>query len=63
MTNAQILQQSILYDFLCRLTDTNPLSVYTDSELMKLYRTAQDEQDGRKIKAIHAELNRRSREQ
>lgn len=63
MTQAQILQQSILYDFLCRMANNNPLEVYTDEELMKLYRAAVEEQDGRKIKAVHKEMNRRSREQ
>lgn len=62
MTNAQILQQSILYDFLSQLSSRNPLSVYTDSELMNLYRAAVEEQNGRKIKAIHAEMSRRNRE-
>lgn len=62
MTQAQILQSSILYDFLCRMASSNPLEVYSDSELMKLLRAAQEEQDGRKIRAIHQEMNRRNRD-
>lgn len=63
MMQAQILQQTMLYDFLCRLANGNPLEVYTNEELMKLYRAAQEEQDGNKIRAIHNEMNRREREQ
>lgn len=61
MTKAQILQAQVMYDFFTRLM--NPWEAYTDSDLMKLLRCAQEEQDGRKIKAIQAELNRRNREQ
>lgn len=61
MTKAQILQAQVMSDFFARLM--NPWCIYSDSELMKLYRTAQDNQDGRNITAIRNELNRRVREQ
>ena len=60
MTDAQILQAEIMYDFFCRLT--NPYDCYSDRDLMKLYRTAQETQDGKNIGAIKAEMSRRSRE-
>jgi len=60
MTQAQILQAQVMYDFLSRLI--NPLESYTDQELVRLLWTAQEEQDGRKIKAIKDEMNRRNRE-
>ena len=62
MTEAQILQQNLLYEFFSRISQGNILAAYTDAELMRLYRAAVDEQDGRKIKAIHAEMSRRNRE-
>ena len=60
MTQAQILQAQIMGDFFARLI--NPWSIYTDSELMSLYRTAIDTQDGRNIEAIRMELNKRNSE-
>jgi hypothetical protein len=63
MTQAQILQQTILYDFLCRMADSNPLEVYTDSELKRLEWIAIEENDGKKLDAIRREKNRREREQ
>lgn len=63
MTQAQILQQTMLYDFLCRLADGNPLGIYTDSELKRLEWIAIEENDGKKLDAIRREKNRREREQ
>lgn len=57
---AQILQNQIMSDFFARLA--NPWSIYTDKELMKLYHTAIDTQDGKNITAIRLEMNRRNRE-
>lgn len=56
MTNAQILQATILADFFRRLTD------YTDSELMEVKQCAVELRDGRYINAVKNELNRRIRE-
>lgn len=56
MTNAQILQATILADFFRRLTD------YTDTELMEVKQCAVELRDGRYIKAVKNELNRRVRE-
>ena len=60
MTQAQILQSQIMYDFFSRLV--NPWEIYTDKELNKLLWIAQEEQDGKKIRAIKSEMNRRNRE-
>lgn len=60
MTQAQILQAQIMGDFFSRLVGW---SFYTDQELMSLYRTAVDNQDGKNIQAIRNEMNRREREQ
>lgn len=63
--NAQILQQDIMNDFFCNLAScfsANPLGVYTDKELADLKWIAEEEQDGKKIKAIREEMNRRNRE-
>lgn len=56
MTNAQILQATILADFWRRLTD------YTDTELMEVKQCAVELRDGRYINAVKQELNRRVRE-
>lgn len=61
MTNAQILQAKVMGDFFARLV--NPWSIYTDKELMKLYHIAIETRDGKQIKAIRNEMNRREREQ
>ena len=59
----QILTQAqIMSNFFDWLTEPNPLVNYTDKELMKLYHTAIDTQDGRNITAIRKEMNRRERE-
>lgn len=56
MTNAQLLQQTILADFFRRLTD------YTDTELMQVKQCAVELRDGRYLNAVKNELNRRVRE-
>jgi hypothetical protein len=56
MTQAQILQNVLLADMFRRLTD------YTDSELMNVKQCAVELRDGRYIKAIKEEMNRRERE-
>lgn len=56
MTNAQILQATILADFFRRLTD------YTDTELMEVKQCAVELRDGRYINAVKNELNRRIKE-
>lgn len=61
MTQAEILQAQVMSNFFTRLI--NPWSIYTDGELIQLYRTATDTQDGKSIDAIRKELNRREREQ
>lgn len=60
MTQAQILRAQVMYNFLCRLA--NPYDAYNDKELMDLFRCAQEEQNGKKIKAIREEMSRRNRE-
>ena len=55
-----MLQAEVMYNFLARLI--NPWEAYTDQELVRLLWIAQEEQDGRKIKAIKDEMNRRNRE-
>jgi predicted methyltransferase len=56
MTNAQILQNILLTDMFRRLTD------YTDSELMEVKQCAVELRDGKYIRNIQNELNRRIRE-
>lgn len=56
MTQAQILQSVLLADMFRRLTD------YTDSELMNVKQCAVELRDGRYLKAIKNELDRRVRE-
>jgi hypothetical protein len=41
----------------------NKLQDYTDKELMYWYHLAQELRDGKDIKALKAEMNRREREQ
>ena len=60
MTQAQILQAQVMYNFFSRLI--NPWEAYTDAELKKLLWIAQEEHDGKKIAAIKFEMNRRVRE-
>lgn len=60
MTHAQILQSQVMGEFFSRLI--NPWGIYTDGELMQLYRIAIDTQDGKSIEAIRKEMNRRSAE-
>lgn len=61
MTQAQILQAQVMSNFFAQLI--NPWCIYSDAELMKLYRTAQDTQDGKNITAIRNEIYRRWREE
>lgn len=56
MTQAEILQETILTDFFRRLTD------YTDRELMNVKQCAVELRDGKYLKAIKDEMNRRTRE-
>lgn len=56
MTQAQLLQQTILADFFRRLTD------YTDTELMQVKQCAVELRDGKYINAVKNELNRRIKE-
>lgn len=61
MTQAEVLQSQIMSDFF-----SNLFSVFendTDKELTKKLWDAQEEQDGKKIKAIREEYNRRRREE
>jgi hypothetical protein len=60
MTEAQILQAQVMYNFLTRLA--NPLEACTNRELMNLRQMAQETRDRRYIKAIKEEMNRRERE-
>ena len=60
MTQAQILQAEVMYNFLSRLA--NPLEACTNRELMNLRQIAQETRDGRYIKAIKEEMNRRERD-
>ena len=57
MTQAQILQNILLADMFRRLTD------YTDSELMEVKQCAVELRDGKYIRNIQNELNRRIREE
>lgn len=57
MTQAQILQSVLLADMFRQLTD------YTDSELSKTKQLAVELRDGKYIRAIKEEQNRRNREQ
>lgn len=57
MSQAQILQETLLNDFLFRLSKT--FENDTDQELKIKLWDAQEEQDGKKIKAIREEMNRR----
>ena len=61
MTEAQILQAQVMYNFLSRLA--NPLEACTNRELMNLRQIAQETRNGRYYKAINAEMNRRTREE
>ena len=56
MTQAQILQSVLLADMFRRLTD------YTDSELMNIKQCAVELRDGKYLKAVNSEMNRRNRE-
>ena len=61
MTQAQILQEALLSDFLFRLSKA--FENDTDQELKHKFWDAQEEQDGRKIRAIRQEYNKRWKEQ
>ncbi len=41
----------------------NKWEIYTDEELIKLFRDAVEMQDGKWINALKAEMNRRNREE
>ena len=56
MTQAQILQSVLLADMFRRLTD------YTDSELMNIKQCAVELRDGKYLRAVKNELDRRVRE-
>lgn len=56
MTQAQILQSVLLADMFRRLTD------YSDKELANVKQCAIELRDGRYIKAVKDEMNRRNRE-
>jgi hypothetical protein len=56
MTQAQILQAEMMTLFWNRLTD------FSDSELMHHKWIAEETQDGKQIRAIKREMNRRIRE-
>ena len=58
MTQAQILQAQIMSDFFEKLS----WALYSDQEIMKMYRIAVDTQDGKNIKALRNEMSRRNRE-
>lgn len=60
MTEAQILQAQVMYNFLSTLA--SPLEACTSRELMNLRQIAQETRNGRYIKAIKEEMNRRERE-
>lgn len=55
----ELLQQTLLNDFLFRLAKT--FENDTEQELKIKFWDAQEEQDGKKIKAIREEMNRRIR--
>ena len=60
MTNAEFLQFQVMNDFF-----SNLFSVFendTDKELTQKFWDAQEEQNGKKIKAIREEMNRRIKE-
>ena len=56
MAQAQILQATILSDFFRRLTD------YNDNELAQVKQCAMELRDGKYIKAVNSEMNRRIKE-
>ena len=60
MTQAEILQSQLMSDFLFRLSKC--FEDNTDKELKINLWDAQEEQNGKKIKAIKDEMNRRNRE-
>lgn len=55
MTQAELLQQTLLNDFLFRLAKT--FETDTDQELKHKFWDAQEEQDGKKIRAIREKIN------
>lgn len=57
---AQALQQEVMGNFFRRLI--NPWEIYSDNEIMKLYTIAVETRDGKNIKALKDEMNRRIRE-
>lgn len=60
LTNEEILQAQLISDFWYRLSKC--FEDNTDNELKINMWDAQEEQNGKKIKAIRDEMNRRNRE-